>query len=566
MRTFDLRAGTRKFKLLAVRGGKTTVKTTGILELLTTKAGGRRLLISVNAADPDMLNLIATAPTDAPDRWLYEEDILQVALHADPAAEHPELLLVNLLGNRKGTAQTAAWETCAERHAQGWQMSIKILLPDTGDCIGFCLHRFFRGFRGQVQGLEPTLPEPVLVQEFSVLVLFGNGQASALARKFRTRVGESAEAHIMAKVEAARARLNAARAAGNDRPRITLDACLKLAAERAAVPLQPADSFLCWNEGHFQAALVNLWELTGDRRWMELAVERAGQIWQFTGAARRQKDALWKRELPTWYNARETGAACTLVSGVIMGYAARLMRIVHEDARLAGLRPVTAAWLPACEAIVALHDPEWVEFRDNSGMHLEPYHKGPRRVYPSGGSRVNPLNREFFLSMAMLDLWRLNGNPDYLRKVEMNAAYFRRVCDWHEGHCFWEYETSALPGPGEDISHASIQVRFAEACCRANIEFDEDDLRHMAATLRDNIFKYHDVPCNRIRGYEPGLHFAAATWAGLCRFEPEILPRLVDIVETHMFENSPHFTAPASWGLDMMTEILLAQRQPGRAG
>ncbi len=560
MHTFDLRRKFAEFQLHEIRGRETTVTTTGILELDTDTAGVRHLLINIAAADPEMLNLVASAPTDTPDRWLYEEDILQLALQADPAAEKPELLLVNPLGKRKGTASTAAWVSEASRHAMGWNMRFTLPLPETGDCVGLSLHRFFRGFRGEILGLEPTLPEPVLAEAFSVLVIAGAGPAEDMAAKFRARVGTAAEAHIMRHVEAARARLAATRAAGAGRPRISLDACLKLAAERAAVPLEPADSFLCWNEGHFQGALLNVWELTGDRRWIETAVARAGQVWQFAGAARGQKEALWNRELPTWYNARETGTACTLVSGVIMGYIARLMRTVHEDARLADLRPLTAAWLPACEAIVALHEPEWIEFADGSGMHLEPYHKGPRRVYPGGGSRINPLNREFFLSMAMLDLWRLNDNPEYLRKVKMNAAYFRRVCDWNEGHCVWEYETTAVPGPGEDISHAAVQVRFAEACCRAGIEFGESDLRCMAATLKDKIFKYHDVPCGRIRGYEPGLHLAAAAWAGLCRFEPEILPRLTDLVETCMFEASPLFKPPSSWGVSLLSELLLARR------
>ena len=268
---------------------------------------------------------------------------------------------------------------------------------------------------------------------------------------------------------------------------------------------------------------------------------------------------MWGRPLPTWINDSETGTACTLVSGVIMRPITRLIRTVYETPGLAALKGSAEQWIDLCRETVQFHDPEWVEFPDGSGMHLEPYGKGPRRVYPRGGSRVNPLNRQFVLGMSMLNLALATGDEEYLRKVAMMARFFRNTSEITERTFVWEYLAGAYPSTGEDISHAHVQVHFAELCAAAGVVITEVDLRRIANTFADNVFRHGDVPCGNVRGGEPGLHLAVATWAGLCRFRPEVFPKVEAVVEA-VFREDRMMSLRDGWGIRNLTCLEKARR------
>jgi hypothetical protein len=339
----------------------------------------------------------------------------------------------------------------------------------------------------------------------------------------------------------------------------SLQTAQSLVARRAQEPVRADEGFLCWNEAYFQHALIDLWELTGERRWLEMAIRRMVAVWAVRADRRGIQDSFWGRTLPTWYNDSETGTACTLTSGAILNPIARLMRVVHGDPKLADLNERVRGWGALCQEVVALHDPEWVEFADGCGMHLEPYPKGPRRIYPRGGSRVNPLNRQFALGMPMLNLARVLGDAEYLRKVNLMARFFRQSSEITADRFVWEYSASPYPAEGEDIDHAHCQVHFAELCCREGVVISEDDLRKIAGTLEKNIFRHSDVPCGTLRGCRPGLHVGLGTWSSLCRFAPQLLPRIVAVIETAMREGSRLF-AGEGWGIRILTCIEKARR------
>src|SRR5690606_1871517 len=101
-------------------------------------------------------------------------------------------------------------------------------------------------------------------------------------------------------------------------------------------------------------------------------------------------------------------------------------------------------------------DDEWLPLPGDQGMFIEPYDKGPRRVYPSGGSRVCPVNRAYFPAMAMLRLAKMTGDDAMLRRVAMMARYFAAMSEiLDDGSMVWEYEEGRYPAVGEDTSHAA---------------------------------------------------------------------------------------------------------------
>jgi hypothetical protein len=480
------------------------------------------------------------------DRFLYEEDCIQLAVAYSGSAIVTDMLLANPLGSVCAAGKAKEWTVSASRHAEGW--AIEVAIPIEQPIIGLSVHRFYRGVKNEVHGLTPTLPHPLDPEEFASIVLQREGNAS----QYFHSVSAAKEHSLQAAINAVRVRLTKRTIL----PSSWTELAAELAKRRAGMPVKPDTQYLCWNEGHFQHGLLNLWQLTHDRQWVEIAAERMEQVWTFTGEQIGLPDNVWGFTQPTWYDHNdEAGAAITLITGVILYPMARLLREVWIDERLADLRSRLEPWFERCRRAIAVHDCEWVELPDGLGVYLEPYQKGPARVYPKGGSRIAPLNRMFFLAMPMLILGRLQQDEIYIDRVKRMARFFRESleeCD--NGAAVWEYEASYYPATGEDISHASCQVRFAEWCCREGIEFSEQDLRTFARTLEENIFAHGDVPCGEVRGLTPCLDMSVGAWSSLCRFVPDVLPRIAAVVEA-VYTESPEFFAREGWGIYLLTEV-----------
>ncbi|MHB0939551.1 MAG: hypothetical protein ACYDCO_05220 [Armatimonadota bacterium] len=546
---FDLSGpfANRLVPMQEIYGDENTVGTDCLLS-----RDGELLRVRVQAVDDNILDLVATVPVPGQiDRFLYEEDCIQVAVAYPGSAAAADLLLANPMGKVTAAGKAKDWPVHASRHAKGW--SIEVAIPADQPVIGLSVHRFFRGVKNEVHGLTPTLPHPLDPEGFAAIVLGPKGKASY----YFHLVAAAKEKSLQTAIDAARARL----AKRTPLPAPWTELAAEKARLRAAAPLNPDTRYLCWNEGHFQHALLNLWQLTGDRTWLEIAVERMEGVWECTGDRRGEADHVWGIPQPTWYDEKdELGAAITLITGVILYPMARLLREVWSDDRLADLRPRLQPWFDRCRRAIAVHDCEWVELPDGSGVYLEPYVKGPARVYPHGGSRICPLNRMYFLAMPMLMLGRLEKDDSYLGRVKRMARFFRESLEEDEnGALVWEYESQYYPATGEDISHAACQVRFTELCKAEGIEFTEKDLRAIARTLQENIFLHGNVPCGEVRGLTPGLDMSVGAWSSLCRFVPDVLPRIAAVIETAYTER-PEFFEKEGWGIYLLTEVEKARR------
>ena len=543
---FDLSEAGRsaRAELKEIAGRPNTARTNCIL---SREQGFVR--VEFDAEDPDMLSLISAASAPNTDRFLYEEDCVQVAVGMPGKAAPAGFLLANPHGSRTGSGEAERWEVETARHAQGWHLEVRIPIPGDCRCMGLSLFRFFRGVNNEVHGVGESLPHPLDASKFAIVLLRPNADAGAYLQS----VVQAREGQTRDTLAAVRRRIAAAQGGSGPRPSLqTAEAC---AMERSKVEIRPQEGFLCWNEGHFQHALLDLWEITGERQWLEMAIPRMEQVWAMRADRRGVPDSFWRRPLPTWYNDSETGTACTLTSGVILAPIARLMRLLHDEPRLGDLSERVKGWLPLCEEVIGLHDKEWIELPDGSGVYIEPYPKGPRRVYPRGGSRVAPLNRFLWLGRPMLNIARILGRRDWLDKVEKMARYFQRHSETLEnGSLVWEYHVGAYPAEGEDISHAHCQVLFAELCSREGIVLTEDDVHKIAVTLEKNIFRYGDVPCGSVRGYGPGLHVAVGVWAPLCRFVPHVFPKIVAVLETALSEGKFDFKRQG-WGVRLLTLV-----------
>ncbi|MEI7437021.1 MAG: hypothetical protein WCL16_09490, partial [bacterium] len=373
MKHLDLRSGSATAFLNEIAGRTNSVHTDVSFKLTATT-----LSILVEAEDLDMLHLISSVSAPGKDPLLYEEDVIQIAFAMPGQATSGDWLVMNPHGSRKGSPAALQWPAVTVRQASGWSIALNIPRPPT-PVVGLSLHRYYRGVNHEVHGLCTNLPHPLEPASFAVLVLGGPGPAAEVDRLFRHQAEAAAHAADQKAAKAIRKRIAATRTRPDFAKLTGLDQIIRLAGLRARCPLQSNTSFLCWNEGHFLHALLDLWELTQDYRWIDLALNRMENVW----ACRRS--APDGTPLPTWINDSETGVPCTLVTGVILWPITRLMGLIHKEPALADFKNRIRGWVPRAGKALAFHDDEWIAFPDGSGMHIEPYQKGPRRIYTHSG-------------------------------------------------------------------------------------------------------------------------------------------------------------------------------------
>jgi len=553
MKHLDLRTGSATASLKEIAGRPNSVCTDVSFKLTDTS-----LSIHVEAEDLDMLHLISSISAPNKDPQLYEEDVIQMAIALPGQATIGDWLVINPHGSRKGSPAALEWTAIPTRHGNGWSMAITLPRPAV-PVIGLSLHRYYRGVNHEVHGLGTNLPHPLEPARFPILILDGPEPALDADHHFRHQAQAAAHAADQKAVDAVRQRVAVARKQSDFVQLTSLDQAIRLTDLRVQRAIEPNERFLCWNEGHFLHALLNLWELTQDRRWIALALDRIEDVWS---AREQQPDGAF---LPTWINDLETGVPCTLVTGGILWPITRVLGLIHETPALAEFKNQVRGWIPLAEAALAFHDDEWIAFPDGSGMHIEPYQKGPRRIYTHSdvrGSRINPVNREYFYTLAMMELNRFKRHPEHIRKIWMNAHFFKQNSDWTEDRWVWEYEIGRYPACGEDIDHGSCQVEFAHQCARDGIVFTEADLGKMAATVAQNIYRHGDVPCNDIRGYHPGFGIGIALWSPLCRFPVArpLFPHIESLIATAVAEKNPSFDGSQGWGIRLITALEQTRR------
>ena len=515
-----------------LRGKQPTTPT----KITLTRSASNDITLHVRCADPDMASrIVCTSPANT-DPFLYEEDAVQVAV-AMPRDHSPAgFMLINSAGTQNATGIADAWKSNIECDDEGWSLSVTLSLPDTAAAnanadttFGLSVFRFFRGLRHEAIGPANTLPHPLDVRRFDIVVLQGESMSDAAANHIAAATA-AVETEVAAR--AGQAAFHIAR--NSNQHRATLDTAITLADRRADETIEIGARYLCWNEGHYQQSLIDLYHLTEDPRWIERCIARVDSVFDVRASNRNVSDRLRGRPLPTWYNADGDLCMC-LITGKILDAIARLMLLVDETPALDRFREKTRSWLPDCQAAIEVHDIEWVALPDGSGNYLEPYEKGDPSIYGQGGSRLCPMNRFAFLAMPMLRLAKMTDNDVWFDRVKRMAKFFRMHCDeLPHGGLTWEYEVTPYPATGEDLSHAVCQVHFAELCAAEGIVWTEADVARIAITLDETVFQHGDVPIGSIRQDRPGLYTEVAAWSSLCRFRPKVLTKIEAIMEAKL--------------------------------
>jgi hypothetical protein len=139
------------------------------------------------------------------------------------------------------------------------------------------------------------------------------------------------------------------------------------------------------------------------------------------------------------------------------------------------------AFITAAQETVAHHDDQW---KDQGHYIFRPDQRG---VGDLAGTTL-PINMSNAMGRAMLYLYLLTGETEYLHRVTLLAQRFHdNLVQQQGGFVIWPYYAEDFVYRGEDVGHASTEVDFATELFEQGIVFDATDMERIAATLVDSV-------------------------------------------------------------------------------
>lgn len=213
------------------------------------------------------------------------------------------------------------------------------------------------------------------------------------------------------------------------------------------------------------------------------------------------------------------------------------------------------AYVAAAEQTVAYHDDQWRS--DGS------YVFRTDASFLSAGNTL-PLNQANAFARLLLALHDTTHNAVYLDKA---TAMAERLSDQlskdADGAYVWNYSGGAYASPGEDISHAAINVDFAVMCAERGVVFGDADLDAFAATFVNNVYLDEGTISDFVGGGSTngaGYRPQVARWLRLAAHRTTVYTAIRDLYETeYPPESIGSGSHLAGWGY-------LAEHEPVHCG
>ncbi|HLU69079.1 MAG TPA: hypothetical protein VKZ63_22510 [Kofleriaceae bacterium] len=179
------------------------------------------------------------------------------------------------------------------------------------------------------------------------------------------------------------------------------------------------------------------------------------------------------------------------------------------------------AFIEAGQAAAAVHADEL----RTEGEDLGYYVYRTDATFLAAGQKV-PLNMMNAMGLLHLALHAATGDADHLERARRLANHLRAsLTIATDGGYAWNYRAGPYVAPGEDVSHAALNVAFAARAAAAGVVFDEDDLRRLAITFWrawiDNDRSYDHVGGSGSQNGGP-YRLQLGRWAVLAAIDPSI--------------------------------------------
>jgi hypothetical protein len=248
-------------------------------------------------------------------------------------------------------------------------------------------------------------------------------------------------------------------------------------------------ALLAWGESYVMSSLAAMYRATNHPMYLERLAEHIDAVLAQRDDARGVTD--WRgMSNACWRNiSYQPEPYCYAVhTGMIITPMLEFVEIVRDspwasqaDAGGETFADKADRYLVAAQESAAVHEYEW----NDAGYYRFP---ADAAFLPAAGS-VQPLNQSNALGRAHILLAALTGDADQLAKATALATRFRaQITTGGDGAFVWNYNGGAYAGSGEDVSHAAINVGFANLAAKHGIVFDDADVQAFARTFTERVY------------------------------------------------------------------------------
>lgn len=303
------------------------------------------------------------------------------------------------------------------------------------------------------------------------------------------------------------------------------------------------EGLLAWGESYVMMSLVAMYRATGEVTYLDELCRHADRVLASTDQARGVTDYRGE-SLTCWQATRADYTAepyCFAVhTGMIASPMVDAAALIIASPDLAAhvtydrttLGAKADAYVAAGRAAAAVHADEWRESGADQGYYI---FRPDMDFYPQAG-QVVPLNMMNAMGLLHIALYQATGDPADLDHARRLANYFAaQLTVATDGGYAWNYRPGSYVAPGEDVSHAALNVDFAVRAATAGIVFDKSDLARMATTFWrvwiDNAHSYDRVGGS---GSQNGGRYRMqlGRWAVLAGSDPSIHAAVRDLYAT----------------------------------
>lgn len=254
---------------------------------------------------------------------------------------------------------------------------------------------------------------------------------------------------------------------------------------------------LAWGESYVMMAYLAAYESTGSLYYLRKMADHADHVLLSRDDVRGVSDyrgasgACWRN---LHYQTNDVPYCYAVHSGMITFPMARFAAMVLDDPALHGILALDSTtfldkanyYVERVAETIDAHDWEW---RNGPGSG-EGYYRFPDDAPPPiYQGRNQPSNQQNALGRTLVAMHHCTGDPAYLDKAERLATLFVRSVDYQGDAFVWDYWNFlgdyGYDGPGEDISHAGINVDFCVRAFEEGAVVDAGDLDALVATFTD---------------------------------------------------------------------------------
>lgn len=315
--------------------------------------------------------------------------------------------------------------------------------------------------------------------------------------------------------------------------------------------------YLSWRESRILESYLNIYEMTGDTKWMEKFIAQADLVLV-------HRDDFLRGGSPTWSNLKYLKKGWRQPEPLLVNNA----MIVYPLARFAGivlktdlLQPYqnVALWYVDKVVETVSYFQKWYVSDGLKGYYIIQSEEFAN--YPGINA---PHNWNAQMGRVLLALYDATGEEKYLRQAEEIARTFKAELQLMEdGSYCWRYWF----GKGyekykstEDISHGAFDVRFAVECYKYGIVFDHKDMERFALTLKKNLWNGQDFTASVCGDgkVDPKIADTGILWVTLGKYDRDVLELVREYIAHRDFRDLPEFKW--NWYMLAISELLMIER------